>query len=189
MLFITVWSFGILGLIKYSIIELILDEYQADSRTRKLTTFTPSNTLPHSSAHNTKWEDGLSSLAQEVEENVIHYNSRENRPGLYSGSIDRREILRRNQRLHYPQDSDTKLTKHLRHNISDLYPDNNEIVNHGNCSRYNTISPQMYDTTLPRRYQATSARNFPSAQQYSIPTNLEHSVFRNKRSREDTWLV
>lgn len=123
---------------------------------------------------------------------MINYSSRENKPHLYTRSIDRREILRKNQLMYYPHDSDPKRPKHLRHNICDVYPDNNEMLHHSDGSRYNAISAQMCDATLPRRYLATHTTNSPSSYHYSIAPSLEHSqhsVFRNKPAREDTWLV
>jgi hypothetical protein len=173
-------------------IVLASDDYQSDSRRRQLSSFTTSNTLPNSSSHNTNREDDFNPLPHLRESHMINYSSRENKPNLYTRSIDRRELLRKNQLMYHSHDSDPKLPKHLRHNISDLYPDNNEMLHQSDGSRYNAISAQMCDATLPRRYLATHARNSPSRYNYSISPSIEdsqHSVFRNKRAREDTWLV
>ena len=129
----------------------------------------------------------------ERENPLIDYSSRQKRPKLYTRSIDRREIMRRNELMDYPQSSGPKLPNPLRHNISDLYPDNRELFQRNGSRRYNAMATQMCDATLPRSYLASHSRNYhPLGQHYAMTPTIEtspNSVFRSKHGREDTWLV
>ena len=139
------------------------DEYHPiDTKRRALSTFTPPN-------------DSI---------------SKHRRPILYTRSIDRREMMRRNRLTAHAQITDPQFSNSF-HN--DLYPE--EVFNRSS-DRFGKITDQQHcEGTLSRSYLAARSRSGqPSHRKhisYSMSPNFEerNSVFRNKCANEDTWLV
>lgn len=168
------------------------DEYQPDSRNIKLSTFTNSNHFSNVPVHETDWKENVRSLHEGKEKQLLDYSLRHKSPNLYTRSIDRREIMRRNRLIDYPQSSDLKLSSPLQHNISDMYHGERDWLPRGDCNQYNAVSTRLVDATLPRNHIGSYSRNYKSAQNYNMTSDHEYSpnsVFRNGRGREDTWLV
>ena len=169
-----------------------LDEYHADSGAIKLSTFSNSNPSSNALVHERHWKDNFESLPQEKETNLINSSPRYKNPKLYTRSIDRREVLRRNHLIDYPQPSDSKLPSLQQNNISDIYHGDQYWLPRGDCNRYNAVSTQICDATLPRNHIGSYSRNYKSTQNYNMTSDHDYSpnsVFRSRRGREDTWLV
>ena len=138
-------------------------------------------------------ENNFISLPTESEPRVLDYCIAQKRPQLFTRSIDRRAILRNHQMLGYSRDS--KLPKRLRHNESNSYSPNGEMFDRSfDGIQYNTSSSPSCEATLSRSYLASRSRGYQAGQPFSMQLALEQypnhpSVFRNKRSREETWLV
>ena len=169
------------------------DEYQPPGRRRELSTFASSNTPSTTTGTEAEWEDSIRTLPlREREEHLIEYPSGKRAHQLYTRSIDRREILRRNQMMDHTAPSDTKIPNFSRFDEYNQYPENREMFQQPYSARYNAMSNQNCEATLSRSYLAARSRNYKSNHQYSMSPGIEHprnSVFRNKRTREDTWLV
>ena len=168
----------------------VSEEYQSDTRGMKMSTFTianPSSNVPF------QWKENIRSLPEEKETNLIDYSQRHKSPKLYTRSIDRREVMRRNHLIDYPQNSDSKLPSLLQHNISDMYHgDQDWLQPRGDCNRFNAMSTRICDATLPRNHIGSYSRNYKSTQNYNMTSDHDYSpnsVFRSRRGREDTWLV
>ena len=167
-----------------------LDEYHTEFRRTDLSTFSPTNIIKLKNSNNPTHENDFVSLATESEPHVLDYCIEQKRPQLFTRSIDRRAILRNNQMLGYP--SDPGLPKRLRNNH---YSPNEKMCNRSfDGVQYNTSSNPSCEATLSRSYLASRSRGYQSGQPFSMQLALEHSpnhpsVFRNKRSREETWLV
>lgn len=167
-------------------------EYQSDSRGMKMSTFTNSNHSSNAPVHERHWKENYRSLPEEKEKHLIDYSPGHKSPNLYTRSIDRREVMRRNQLIDYPLSSDLKVSRPLQHNISDMYHGETDWLPRGDCSRYNAVSTRMCDATLPRNHLGSYSRNYKSAQKYNMISDHDYSpnsVFRNSRRRDDTWLV
>ena len=175
-------------------IFFVLDEYHTEFRRRNLSTFSPTNITKVKNSNNSTHENDFVSLAaSESEPHVLDYCIEQKRPQLFTRSIDRRAILRNHQMLGYP--SDAKLPKRLRNNGINHYSPNGEMFNRSfDDVQYNTSSNPSCEATLSRSYLASRSRGYQSGQPFSMKLALEHStnhpsVFRNKRSKEETWLV
>ena len=179
---------------KLKTIFFALDEYHTEFSRRNLSTFSPTNITKVKNSNNSTHENDFVSLAaSESEPHVLDYCIEQKRPQLFTRSIDRRAILRNHQMLGYP--SDAKLPKRLRNNGINHYSPNGEMFNRSfDDVQYNTSSNPSCEATLSRSYLASRSRGYQSGQPFSMKLALEHSpnhpsVFRNKRSREETWLV
>ena len=179
--------------VKYLENIFFLDEFHPEFRRRNFSTFSPTNITNLKKNNEPMHENNFISLPTESEPRVLDYCIAQKRPQLFTRSIDRRAILRNHQMLGYSRD--VKLPKRLRHNESNSYSPNGEMFDRSfDGIQYNTSSSPSCEATLSRSYLASRSRGYQAGQPFSMQLALEQSpnhpsVFRNKRSREETWLV
>ena len=161
-----------------------------------MSTFGSSNTPSTATFNETEWDNNFQASLRDRDTHFIDYSMKQKRPYLYTRSIDRREILRRNQITDYAQDSDPKLTHSSRHNISDVYPENRDMFRRSVSRRRDASSNRNCEATLSRSYLAARSKDDQLSHMkhvsYSMSPGRElsrNSVFRNKRAKEDLWLV
>ena len=88
----------------------LTDEFQSDSKRRKFSTFNPSNTPTTATFHETDWNGEFRRSMRDGNNHFMNYSAEQKRLPLYTRSIDRREILRRNEMADYAKISELKYT-------------------------------------------------------------------------------